>query len=240
MPARLIVYFPLGDPAVGPRLLDLYADAGVDVVECGWPSADPYLDGPDVRASMTRALAHDPGAAWSAVRERLARSGAPNALLMTYVAGRHPGLGDPHFFSGAYGVLAVASPGDVARAELEAHARASSAAVCAFLPDPLTEPDIAKARGADGYLMLQAAPGLTGPRPSLDPANAQRIARLRGAGISAPILLGFGVSTPDHARTAVALGADGVVVGSAALRAALQGRAALADLLKGLRRGLDA
>ena len=35
------------------------------------------------------------------------------------------------------------------------------------------------------------------------------------------------------------VGADGVVVGSAALRAALQGRAALAALLKGLRRGLD-
>jgi tryptophan synthase alpha chain len=87
--------------------------------------------------------------------------------------------------------------------------------------------------------MLQAAPGLTGPRHTLDPANAERIERLRASGISAPIVLGFGVSTPEHARTALALGADGVVVGSAALRAALQGPAALAALLKGLRRGLD-
>jgi tryptophan synthase alpha chain len=239
MPARLVVYFPLGDPAIGPDLLDLYANLGVDVVECGWPASDPYLDGPDVRASMARALPHDPGAAWSAVREWLAGRGGPSALLMTYVAGRHPGLEDPHFFSGAYGVLAVASPGDLAQAELEARARASGAAVCAFLPDPLTEPDIVKARAADGYVMLQAAPGLTGPRPSLDPVNAKRIARLRDSGVSAPILLGFGVSKPEHARMALALGADGVVVGSAALRAALQGSAALAALLKGLRRGLD-
>jgi tryptophan synthase alpha chain len=239
MPARLVVYFPLGDPAVGPDLLDLYADSGVDVVECGWPASNPYVDGPDVRASMTRALLHDPIAAWSAVRERLAERSSASALLMTYVVGRHPGLKDPQFFSRAYGVLAVAPPGDVDRAKLEAHARASGAAVCAFLPDPLTEPDIAEARAADGYIMLQAAPGLTGPRPTLDPANAKRITRLRDSGVSAPILLGFGVSTLEHARTALTLGADGVVVGSAALRAALQGRAALVALLKGLRRGLD-
>src|SRR5579863_6932209 len=100
MPARLVVYFPLGDPAIGPDLLDLYANLGVDVVECGWPASDPYLDGPDVRASMARALPHDPGAAWSAARERL----GARALLMTYVAGGHPGLTEPTFFSGAYGV----------------------------------------------------------------------------------------------------------------------------------------
>jgi tryptophan synthase alpha chain len=235
MPARLVVYFPLGDPAVGPELLDLYEDAGVDVVECGWPALDPYLDGPDVRASMARALAHDPAAAWRAVRERL----GPRALLMTYAAGGHPGLADPTFFSGAYGVLAIAPPGEAGRTALEARARAAGAVVCAFLPLPLSGGDIAAARAADGYVMLQAAPGLTGPRPSLDPANAERIARLREAAIGAPIVLGFGVSTAEQARAAVALGAEGVVVGSAALRAALRGPAALAGLLKALRRGLD-
>jgi tryptophan synthase alpha chain len=158
---------------------------------------------------------------------------------MTYAAQRHLGLNDPRFFSGAYGVLAVAPSGDLSRAALEANARASGAAVCGFLPDPLREDDIAQARSADGYVMLQAAPGLTGPRLSLDPANAERIERLRASGISAPIVLGFGVSTPEHARAALALGADGVVVGSAALRAALQGPATLAALLKGLRKGLD-
>ncbi len=239
MPARLIVYFPLGDPAVAPDVLDLYADSGVDVVECGWPASEPYLDGPDVRASMARALPQDLARAWSQVRERLAGRSGPGALLMTYATARHPGLNDPQFFSGAYGVLAVAPAGDFCRAALEAHARASGAAVCAFLPEPLSEDDIAEARSADGYVMLQAAPGLTGPRLSLDRANADRIAWLRASGISAPIVLGFGVSTPEHAQAAVTFGADGVVVGSAALRAALQGPAALGALLKGLRKGLD-
>ena len=87
--------------------------------------------------------------------------------------------------------------------------------------------------------MLQAAPGLTGPRAWLDPGNARRIAQLRGAGVAAPIVLGFGVATGEQARAALAQGAQSVVVGSAALRAALQGRAALATLLRDLRRGLD-
>ena len=30
-----------------------------------------------------------------------------------------------------------------------------------------------------------------------------------------PLALGFGISTPDHARTCAAAGADGIIVGSA-------------------------
>jgi tryptophan synthase alpha chain len=62
---------------------------------------------------------------------------------------------------------------------------------------------------------------------------------LRAGGVAAPILLGFGVSNGEQARAAVDLGADGVVVGSAALRAALVGRTELKALLKDLRMGLD-
>lgn len=227
---RLVAYFPLADPAIPQDWLDVYEAEGVDIVECGWPAREPYLDGADVRASMARA--GDPAPAWAAARRLCARP-----LLMAYA--EPPRLGDPALLQGAYGLLAVAPPGDAVRRALEARARAAGAAVCAFLPLPLSEPDVAAARRADGYVMLQAAPGVTGPRPELDPANAARIAGLRGQGVAASILLGFGVSTGEQARAAVGFGADGVVVGSAALRAALEGRAALAALLRDLRRGLD-
>ena len=108
-----------------------------------------------------------------------------------------------------------------------------------FVPAALHPDDGAAAGRADGYVMLQAAPGLTGPRASLDPANAGASPVCAPAGVAAPILLGFGVSNGAQARGAVSLGADGVVVGSAALRAALAGRAELAALLKDLRTGLD-
>lgn len=237
MPPLLVVYFPLADTLVGRDLLDVYAQAGVDVVECGWPARAPYLDGPDVRAAMARAA--DPATAWADVRARHSSPAGPKPLLMTYAEPGHPGLADEGFFAGAYGLVAVGPAGDATRTALEARARGAGAAVCAFLPLPLAQADIEAARRASGYVMLQAAPGLTGPRAGLDPANGARIADLRARGVAAPILLGFGVSTGEQARAARDLGADGVVVGSAALRAALRGRAALAALLKALRGGLD-
>jgi tryptophan synthase alpha chain len=225
MAACLAVYFPLADPRIGPELLGLYAEAGVDVIECGWPAREPYLDGPDVRAAMARATG-DPAAALVAVRERL--PAGPKILVMTYAE-------FDHALAGADAVLAVAPPDDPCRMALEAKA----GSVAAFLPLPLAPDAVAAARRADFYVMQQAAHGFTGPRARLDPVNAGRIAHLRREGIAAPILLGFGVANGDHARAAIDLGADGVVVGSAALRAALAGPRELAALLLELRRGLD-
>jgi tryptophan synthase alpha chain len=240
MRRRLVVYFPLADRAVPDELIDLYAGAGVDIVEFGWPARNPYLDGPDVRASMARALSGAPAAALKAACDRLARkSESPKTLVMCYAESDHPALVEPGVFDRADGVLAVAPPNDARRAAIECEARKSGAAIAVFVPMAADPGDEAAARHADFYVMLQAAPGLTGPRASLDPANAGRIASLRASGVTAPILLGFGVSNGEQARAAVSLGADGVVVGSAALRAALDGRAELAALLKDLRAGLD-
>jgi tryptophan synthase alpha chain len=236
----LAVYFPLGDPEVPVGMLDVHAETGVDIVELGWPARDPHLDGPDVRASMARASGGDPRAALRSALQRLAGyPQAPRALLMTYAETDHPALADATLFRGLHAVLAVGPPNDPSRAGIEARARRAGAAVSVFMPLPVPEADLAAARGADGYVMLQAAPGVTGPRAALDPANGERVARLREAGVAAPIVLGFGVSEGAQARAAVALGADGIVVGSAALRAARRGCGALGVLLRELRNGLD-
>ena len=237
---RLVVYFPLADPAVPAEFIDLYADAGVNVVEFGWPARNPYLDGPDVSVSMARALCGAPAAALSAARARLARGlASPKALVMTYAESDHPAPVNREVFGGIDGVLVVAPPNDQRRMAIEREARDSGAAISVFVPMVPDPEDEAAAGQADFYVMLQAAAGLTGPRASLDSANAGRVARLRASGVTAPVLLGFGVSNGEQARAAIGLGADGVVVGSAALRAALAGRAELEALLKDLRTGLD-
>jgi tryptophan synthase alpha chain len=240
MPACLIVYFPLADPAVPTAFLDLYADAGVDIVEFGWPSPSPYHDGPDVRASMARASGADPLAALVAARQRVARhSTPPKVLVMTYAEPGHAALSNSAFFDGVDAVLVVAPPRDATREAIETRARAAGAAISTFLPLPVASADITAGRLADGYVMLQSAPGLTGPRAALDPGNAARITKLRAERVRAPIVLGFGISNGGQARAAVDFGADGVVVGSAALRAALKGRRELSALLDDLRNGLD-
>jgi tryptophan synthase alpha chain len=56
--AALIAYITAGDPSLErlPDILRLLQDAGVDMVEVGFPFSDPLADGPVIQAAMHRAL----------------------------------------------------------------------------------------------------------------------------------------------------------------------------------------
>jgi len=236
----LACYFPVGDPRIPVDLLDIYAGEGVDVVELGLSSPDPYLDGPDVRNSMARADRSHARRDLDCILDRLDRHARrPDALLMTYADAAHPGRSNPGFWAGLDSVLVVAPTDDNIRAELEECAQAAGVALSSFAALPLGAGEIKAAKAAEYYVMLQATEGATGPRETVDASGADRIAMLRDAGIEAPILLGFGISRGNQAKEAVALGADGVVVGSEVLRRSLQGEDKLVSLLRDLRRGLD-
>jgi len=237
----LSCYFPLGDAQVSPDLLDIYAGEGVDIIEIGMASPDPFLDGPDVRQSMLRADRRRWRKDLDAVLERLTKfHNPPRALLMTYADPAHPGLTDSDLWRGLDSLLVVAKHGDPLAARLEQAAAENGVALSPFLSLPLDDMAIERALEAGFYIMLQAHAGATGPRETLDPGNADRIAQLRAAGVKRPILLGFGISGGAQARQAMELGADGVIVGSQVLRAALAGGDALRTLLHDLRSGLDA
>jgi tryptophan synthase alpha chain len=80
---------------------------------------------------------------------------------------------------------------------------------------PTTREDrLAKAlKGAEGFVYLVARLGVTGASTSLGADLASSIERVRRT-TSLPVAVGFGISTPEQARTVAAM-ADGVVVGSA-------------------------
>jgi tryptophan synthase alpha chain len=82
--------------------------------------------------------------------------------------------------------------------------------------------------------------GTTGARESLPQNVGEFIQRVRQY-TSTPLALGFGISTPEQARTVGAL-ADGVIVGSAIINAAKEpGKAveATASLVRNLRQALE-
>lgn len=237
----LSCYFPLGDPQVPVELLDIYVGEGVDVIEIGMASPEPFLDGTDVRASMARADRADWRRDLDAVFDQLSRfRDMPRTLLMTYADKAHPAFADSSLWRGLDSLLVVAHEGDPLAARLESSAIATGVSPSAFLPLPLSDDGMARARRAEFYVMLQSNDGPTGPRKEVDPSNAARIASLKAAGVTAPILLGFGISNGAQAREACDLDADGVVVGSQVLRAALSGQRELQALLHDLRSGLDA
>jgi tryptophan synthase alpha chain len=97
---------------------------------------------------------------------------------------------------------------------------------------------------ASGFLYLVSLVGVTGARDRLPPELETFIARVRAAS-DLPLAVGFGIGSPAQARR-VAAAADGVIVGSALIRAvgcayaggqdpALAARAFVA----GLRAGID-
>ncbi len=88
--------------------------------------------------------------------------------------------------------------------------------------------------------MLQANPGPTGIHPLVLPDNSAVIEMLRRLGLRTPVALGVGIGTPEQARAAVEMGADGVVIGSLTVETLLRGRTALRELLLSLREAIDA
>jgi tryptophan synthase alpha chain len=88
-----------------------------------------------------------------------------------------------------------------------------------------------------GFVYLISRLGVTGVRDDVPDELPATIQRLRAA-TTLPICVGFGISTPAQARRIGAL-ADGIVVGSAIVRAAGQGVEAAARLAASLRAALD-
>lgn len=125
------------------------------------------------------------------------------------------------------------------RDEIEAAAAAGGARLTTFVPYDLSARAVARATSATGFVFLQYTPGPTGLRDSTDPTLTTRLAHLRAAGVTAPILTGIGLSTQDQARHALDAGANGVVIGSKTVQKSIEGHAALEDYLNEMRAVLN-
>jgi tryptophan synthase alpha chain len=93
------------------------------------------------------------------------------------------------------------------------------------------------ARHGSGFVYLISRLGVTGVQETTATSLPDTIKRLRSA-TELPICVGFGISTPEQARSVGRL-ADGVVVGSALVRAAERGPEDVLKLTRSLREALD-
>lgn len=216
----LVAYLTAGDPdpVRGAALAIGAARAGVAMLEIGLPSADPWLDGPAIRAAHERARAS--GAAMETAFETAwrVRQAAPDVpiILMGYAADCRA-YGIEKLFAraaadGADGVLIV----DAEPAERPVWGRLAVEAGLCFIPIALAE------AGADGwrdgapdprgFLYAVAAPGRTGGAAPIPSDVSRRIARLRET-TALPIVAGFGIRSFEMARD-IAGRADAIAVGS--------------------------
>jgi tryptophan synthase alpha chain len=222
--------------------VETYVDCGVDILELGVPGAYPSLDGPTIATSLARAA--EAGVGPESAAELIAghRRAFPDVAMvwMTYPATPTPApLVD---LAAACGVDGVLFPGSASRfPAVAAQLVDRGIHFVHFLSHDSALRDLeAAARDGRGYVMLQATRGTTGTKVGALSDSTPVIATLRRLGLAAPIALGIGISTPEHARQAIGMGADGVVVGSATVEAALRGERELRAFLGSLRRALDA
>jgi len=236
-----VPYVTAGHPDVARSvaLLQGLEAAGADVIEVGVPFSDPMADGAVIQASSQKAL--EQGVRFDQVLEIVARAslGIP-VVLFTYLNPLLRGGEDAlqrAADAGAHGVLVTDLPLG-ADPEREAWlAGGPLAFVRLVAPTTPRERMSAIARTGSGFVYLISRLGVTGERSELPPDLPATIARVRTA-TTLPLCVGFGISRPEQAR-AVAKLADGVVVGSAIVRAADESVDAALTLAAALRRGID-
>jgi len=217
-----------------PALAEAAVDAGADLVEIGFPFSDPLADGPVIRAAAERALAAGmrTDACLECLAETRRRVDVP-LVPMTYAS-----LLEAHGYDRFQEETRAAGATSLIVADLPIEAEPELRRVQLVAPTTPTERLELAAQRTDRWLYLVSVTGTTGPRESLSPQAAELVRRARDV-TDVPLLLGFGISTPEQAAEAAAH-ADGVVVGSRAVQVAEEGPKALHDYVRSLRSAIDA
>jgi tryptophan synthase alpha chain len=210
-----VAYITAGDPSpeATPDLVWALERAGADVVELGVPFSDPLADGVVNQLSAQRALAAGttPVDVLDIVRTVRVQSQIPIVLYtyfnLLYAYGVERFCLQAHE-AGVDGVLVLDLPPEEDVAPFEHLCRISLVA-------PTSPPDrIAQiVRKASGFVYYVSREGVTGMQASVA-GNAPGKIEIIRRHTDLPVCIGFGISTPEQART-VAQQADGAVVGSA-------------------------
>ncbi|GJG88584.1 tryptophan synthase alpha chain [Gemmatimonadetes bacterium T265] len=240
--AALVCYATAGhpDPDRSVALLRGLEAAGADVIELGVPFSEPLADGPVIQHSSSVALGHGVDLAGAlAILERAALR-VP-VVLFTYLnplLAAGPDVLARAAASGVSGVLVTDLP---VGADPQREAWIGDGPLDFVRLVAPTTP-VARmgliARHGRGFVYLISRLGVTGEQNELAASLPDTIARLRSV-TALPICVGFGISRPEQAA-AVARLADGVVVGSAIVRAADTSVDDALALTRALRAAIDA
>jgi tryptophan synthase alpha chain len=246
--AALMPYFSLGfpTPELSLEIVKRICHSGADLLELGFPFSDPLADGPTIQHSTQVALEQgmhvgDCLAQVSSLRDQGVEQGI---LMMGYynpmLAYGLEALVLDAAQAGADGFIVPDLPVEEA-SELAALCATKGLALVAFVAPTTPDDRIAKiVHAASGFVYLVSLIGVTGERSSLAPDLKAFIERVRSK-TELPLAVGFGISTPTQAQAVGEL-ADGVIVGSALIRAvaeSFQPVQAAGNFVAALRQGLE-
>ena len=245
-------YLTAGDPEPGMTvaLMHAYVKAGADVLEIGIPFSDPMAEGPVIQAAMERALVHGVHCeqVFAMVKEFREQDSITPVVLMGYLNPIEQ-YGYSQFakraqLSGVDGTIIVDLPPEESQdiAPLWQEAGLYNIYLCSPTTSDLRMKRINEY--AEGYLYYVSLKGVTGSN-SFDVTSVESEYRRRKAQTDLPIMVGFGIKTPEMAAQVAAF-ADGVIVGAVliseiqhAYLAKIDCINAGANIIKHMRRAMD-
>ena len=212
------------DPDTSEAVIEALIAGGADALELGVPFTDPVADGPTIQKAHVRALAAGVGFQDCLEVVRRVRRRHPWLPIGMLIYGNVPfAMGLERFYSecAQAGIDSVLLP-DVPIRESAPFSRAAEEAgvdaVYIAPPSAAAETLDAVAAASRGYVYAVSRVGVTGTeRASSTVGLAESVERLR-ADAAAPVMLGFGISTPEQVAEAIAAGADGAISGSATVK----------------------
>ena len=214
-----LVTFVTGGDGPTAEILDALVAGGADVIELGMPFTDPMADGPAIQQANLRSLGAGTTTAEIFRIAAAFRARHPQVPLVLMGYANPMITRGPEWFAaecvkaGVDGVICVDIPPEE-DPELGPALRGAGVALIR-LATPTTDAARLPAvlDGSSGFLYYVSVAGITGLQQAAQASIEEAVARIK-ASATIPVVVGFGVRTPEQAA-AIAKVADGVVVGSA-------------------------
>ncbi|WP_426258395.1 tryptophan synthase subunit alpha [Sphingomonas sp. DC1600-2] len=234
----LVAFVTAGDPTpdATPAILNALVEGGADVIELGMPFTDPMADGPAIQAANIRSLAAGTRTADILAIAKSFRARHPHVPLVLMGYANPMTIRGGTWFAeaacdaGVDGVICVDIPPEE-DPELGPALRAvgiDQIRLATPTTDATRLPTVLE--GASGFLYYVSVAGITGLQQAAQTSIDAAVTRLK-AHTDLPVVVGFGVRTPEQAA-AIARVADGVVVGSAIVDLVGQHGAAAPDAVR--------
>lgn len=222
----LVSGVPVGHPDLDAtrRIVEIYLRSGIDVVEFSMPSLRPYIDTKIIADANIKALTLEPELdKYLEVLFKVREDFPEEPFYMMAYADIIRSYGIERFVEiiGQIGIDAVELPDrDETVPDLANHFDALLEKTGIYRTYILHHPFdkqyfMSIKKKAHGFVLLQSFADAAGKRGNVAPENECIIQEMKEADLSAAIILGYGINSPERVKEAVKVGADGVIVGTA-------------------------
>ncbi|MEI8229546.1 MAG: tryptophan synthase subunit alpha [Candidatus Peregrinibacteria bacterium] len=216
-----VPFVVLGDPdrKLSVQMIRTLVESGADALELGFPFSDPPADGPVIQVADTRALKAGITVddCFGILREVRAFTTIPIGLLIYFNLILQRGI--EKFYQdcrecGVNSVLVADLPLEHAQ-EVVPIAKSHRIAPVFLVSEVTTDERMEKiAEIAEGYLYIVSYLGVTGITDVVFGEKIRETIRRARKYSSLPLIVGFGINTPEQVRAVTQAGADGVIVAS--------------------------